>query len=56
MTYRLVGCVDRVGVSPKDEISQALAGRKVDLMNAKYLNPRLRNRVIAEAEVQHAEG
>ena len=31
-------------------------GRRVDLVNPKYLNRRLKDRVLAEAEVQYAEG
>jgi predicted nucleotidyltransferase len=40
----------------EEELSQVLGGRRVDLVNAKYLNPRLRERVLAGAEVQYAEG
>ncbi len=34
----------------------ALFGREVDLVTEKYLNPRLRERVLRSAEVQYAEG
>ncbi len=30
--------------------------RQVDLVNPKYLNPRLRDRILAEAQMQYAEG
>lgn len=40
----------------EEELSQLLGGHKVDLVSAKYLNPRLRGRVLASAEVQYAEG
>ena len=38
------------------ELSALLGGRKVDFVNEKYLNPRLRERILASAEVQYAEG
>jgi predicted nucleotidyltransferase len=31
-------------------------GHKVDIVNEKYLNPRLRDRILSSAEVQYAEG
>ena len=40
-------------VSIEQELS-ALLGRKVDLVPAKYLNRWIRDRVLAEAEVQYA--
>ena len=40
----------------EDELSELCGGRKVDLVNPRYLNPRLRDRVLAEAQVQYAEG
>lgn len=40
----------------EDELSELLGGRKVDLVSAKSLNPRLRDRVLTSAEVQYAEG
>jgi len=43
-------------VDIEEELSQLLGGRRVDLVAEKYLNPRLRARVLAEAEVQYAEG
>jgi hypothetical protein len=33
-----------------------LGGRKVDMVNPRYLNRRLRGHVLREAEVQYAEG
>jgi predicted nucleotidyltransferase len=38
------------------ELSVLLGGRKVDLVTPKFLNRRIRNRILAEAEVQYAEG
>lgn len=38
------------------ELSRLFGGRKVDLVTAKFLNPRIRDRVLATAEVQYAEG
>jgi predicted nucleotidyltransferase len=43
-------------VDLEEELAQLLGGRRVDLVSAKYLNPRLRERVLADAEVQYAEG
>ena len=40
----------------EEELSSLFGGRKVDIVNRKYLNPRLRDRVLAEEEVQYAEG
>ena len=37
----------------EEELSRLLGGREVDLVNEKYLNPRLRSRILAEAEVQY---
>ena len=42
-------------VDIEDELSRLLGGRKVDLVNPKYLNRRIKDRVLAEAEVQYAE-
>ena len=41
-------------IDMEEELSELFGGRKVDLINAKYLNWRLRDRVLAEAEVQYA--
>ena len=43
-------------VDVEEELSDLLGGRRVDLVNPKYLNRRLKARVLAEAEVQYAEG
>ena len=40
----------------EEELSQLLGGRRIDLVNEKYLNRRLRSRILAEAEVQYAQG
>jgi predicted nucleotidyltransferase len=40
----------------EQELSALFGGRRVDLVNPKYLNRRIRDRVLAEAEVQFAEG
>jgi predicted nucleotidyltransferase len=38
------------------ELSRLLGGRRVDIVKTKYLNHRLRDRILADAEVQYAEG
>jgi uncharacterized protein len=43
-------------VDIEDELSTLLGGRKVDIINPKYLNRRLRDRVLADAEVLYEEG
>ena len=43
-------------VDVEEELSSLLGGRRVDVVNPKYLNRRLKSRVLAEAEVQYAEG
>lgn len=40
----------------EDELAEIFGGRKVDLVTPKFLNRRIRDRVLAEAEVQYAEG
>jgi predicted nucleotidyltransferase len=42
-------------VDIEDELAQLL-GRRVDLVSEKYLNHRIRDRVLSAAEVQYAEG
>ena len=42
--------------SLEEELSGILGGRKVDLVNARFLNRRLRRPVLESAEVQYAEG
>jgi uncharacterized protein len=43
-------------VDIEEELSSLLGGRKVDVVNPRYLNRRLKDRVLAEAEVLYAEG
>ena len=43
-------------VDVEEELSGILGGRKVDLVNPKYLNRWLAPRVLESAEVQYAEG
>lgn len=43
-------------VDIEEDLSTLLGGRKVDVINPKYLNRRLKDRVLAEAEVLYAEG
>ncbi len=40
----------------EQELSHLLGGRKVDLITEKFLNRRIKDRVLAAAEVQYAEG
>ncbi len=41
-------------VTVEEDLSALLGGRRVDVVIEKYLNPRLRDRVLAEAQVQYA--
>jgi hypothetical protein len=43
-------------VDIEEDLSALFGGRKVDIVNPKYLNRRLRDRVLSEAEVLYAEG
>jgi uncharacterized protein len=43
-------------INIEDELSALLGGRKVDLVLREDLNRRIRDRVLAEAEVQYVEG
>ena len=43
-------------VDIQEELSGLLGGRKVDIVNPKYLNRRLKPRVLQSAQVQYAEG
>ena len=43
-------------IDMEEQFSQLFGGRKVDIVQEKYLNPRLRQRILASAEVQYAEG
>ena len=40
----------------EEELSRLFGGHKVDIVHEKYLNRRLRDRILASAEVQYAEG
>lgn len=40
----------------QDELSALLSGRQVDLVTPKFLHPRIRDRVMAEMEIQYAQG
>jgi uncharacterized protein len=40
----------------EEDLSRLLGGRRIDLVSRKYLNPRLRDRVLGEAETLCAEG
>jgi predicted nucleotidyltransferase len=40
----------------EDELSRVMDGRRIDIVSEKYLNRRLRSRVLADAELQYAEG
>jgi len=43
-------------IDMEEELSRLFGGHKVDIVQEKYLNARLRPRVLAGAEVQYAEG
>lgn len=40
----------------EEELSRFWGGRRVDIVNEKYLNRHLRQRILNEAQVQYAEG
>jgi predicted nucleotidyltransferase len=40
----------------EEELSALLGGHRVDMVTPKFLNRRIRERVLQEAEVQYAEG
>ena len=40
----------------EEELSQMFDGRRIDIVTKKFLNPRICDRVLAEAEVEYAEG
>ena len=40
----------------EQELSKLLGGRQVDLVTEKFLNRRIRSRVLADAEVQYVKG
>jgi predicted nucleotidyltransferase len=39
----------------EDRLSALYGRRKIDLVNPKYLNPRLKKRILAEAQLQYGE-
>jgi predicted nucleotidyltransferase len=43
-------------IQMEEELSGILGGYKVDLVTPKFLNRRIRERVLADAQVQYAEG
>jgi predicted nucleotidyltransferase len=43
-------------INIEDELSQLLGGHKVDMVNPKYLNRRLKDRILASAQVEYDEG
>jgi predicted nucleotidyltransferase len=43
-------------VDIEDELSRLLGGRRVDLVNPKYINPRLKDRILRDAVVQYEQG
>jgi uncharacterized protein len=43
-------------VDIEEELSQLFDGRKVDLVNPKFLNRRLKDRVLASAQLQYEHG
>ena len=40
----------------EEELSSLFGGRKIDIVNEKFLNRHLRTRILNEAQVQYAEG
>jgi predicted nucleotidyltransferase len=43
-------------VDLEEELSGLFGGRRVDVVNPKFLNPRLRDAILNSARVQYAEG
>jgi hypothetical protein len=39
----------------EDELSTLLGGHKIDLVTSKFINPRIRDQVFAEAQLQYAQ-
>jgi uncharacterized protein len=39
----------------EDGVSELCGGRKIELVNPRYLNPRLRDQILSEARVQYGE-
>ncbi|MGH7739686.1 MAG: nucleotidyltransferase family protein [bacterium] len=42
-------------IDMEEELSSLFGGRKVDIVNAKYLNHRMREKVLAGAEMHYAQ-
>jgi uncharacterized protein len=42
-------------INIQDELSSLLGGREVDLVTPKFLNRRIRDKVLAEAQVQYVQ-
>ena len=40
----------------EEELSRVFGGHRIDLVNEKYLNPRLRDRILSTRSVQYGEG
>ena len=40
----------------EDELGRLLGGRKVDMVNPRFLNRRLRDRILDDAQVQYDQG
>ena len=49
-----VGFIQLVQI--EDELSKIAGGRKIDLVTPKFLNHRIRDHILKEAQVQYAEG
>ena len=43
-------------IEMEQQLTAMFSGHKADIVNEKYLNPRLQNHIIANAEVQYGEG
>lgn len=43
-------------IDMEEELSRLFNGHKADIVSAKYLNRRIRKRILDSAEVQYAEG
>ena len=43
-------------INIEDELSQILGGRTIDMVRKSALNPRLKDRILASAQVQYEEG
>jgi len=42
-------------IDMEEELSRSFGGHRVDIVNAKYLNPRMRDKVLAGAETHYAQ-